>query len=55
MPILASFTNFCDFQKAVAIAFLGNSKFQTVNFEIHFFSFQLLKNFCLRPGKLNLG
>ena len=49
MPILARFTDFCDFydfRKAVATAFLGISKIPIVNFEIHSFSFHLLKNFC---------
>ena len=48
MPILARFTNFCDFhdfRKAVATAFLGISKLSTVSFEIHSF-FHLFKNLC---------
>ena len=47
MPVLASFTNFCDFHdfvKAVATAFLQISKIPTVDFEIN--SFNLFKNFC---------
>ena len=38
MPILARFTNFCDFhdfRKPVANAHLEISKIPTVNFEIH--------------------
>ena len=49
MPILARFTNFCDFhdfREAVATAFLGISKIVTVNFEIHSLSLYLFKNFC---------
>ena len=49
MPVLARFTDFCDFhdfRKAVATAFLGILKIPTVNFEIHSFSFYPLKNFC---------
>ena len=40
MPILARFTNFCDFhdfRKAIATTFLRISKTPTVNFEIHSF------------------
>ena len=49
MPVLARFTNFCDFhdfRKAVATAFVGISKIPMVNFEINSFSFHLFKNFC---------
>ena len=49
MPILARFTNFCDFhdfRKAVATAFLEVSKIPMVHFEIHSFSVHLFKNFC---------
>ena len=49
MAILARFMNFCDifyFRKVVATAVLGISKIQTVNFEIHSFSFYLFENFC---------
>ena len=48
MAILARFYEFLwgFFRKAVATAFLGISKIQTVNFEIHSFSFYLFTNFC---------
>ena len=48
MPILARFTNCCDFhafRKAIATAFLRISKIPRVNFEINS-SFYLFKNFC---------
>ena len=44
MPILARFTNFCDFRKAKATAYLEISEILTVNFEINSFSFYLFKN-----------
>ena len=43
---IQNFTNFCDFRKTVATAFLGISKPPMVNFEIHCYSFYLFKNFC---------
>ena len=49
MPILVRFMTFCDFydlQKAVATAFIGIFKIPMVNFEIHYLSFHLFKNFC---------
>ena len=49
MPILAIFTNFCDFYdfwKVVATALLGIAEIPTVNLEINSFSFDLFKNFC---------
>ena len=55
MPILARFTNFCDFydfRNTVATAFLGISKVPTVDVEIHSFSFYLF-SMCL--AKLYLG
>ena len=63
MPVQTRFTNFSDFHdfwKGVATAFLGTSKIPTVNFEIYSFSWHLLKvlfstdiNLCLK--KLNSG
>ena len=48
MPILARFTNFCDFhvfRKVVETAALGISKIPMVNFEIHSFSLHFFKIF----------
>ena len=61
MPILARFTNFCDFHEfwmAVATAFLGISKIPVIYFEINSlfvqkFLFSNDTNLC--PEKLNLG
>ena len=64
MPTLARFTtfyDFLDFQKAVATLFLGISKIPTLNFEIHYFSYYLFKNFnfpdryILYHEKINSG
>ena len=49
---LARFTNFCDFWKTVATAFLRTSKIPVVTVEIHSFSFYLLKNFCLSLSQI---
>ena len=49
MPILVRFihfSDFYDFHKAVATAFLEISKISTVNFAIHSLSCYLFKNFC---------
>ena len=49
MPVLARFTNFCDFhdfRETVATVFLGILKIPIVKFEIHSFSFYLFKNLC---------
>ena len=54
MPVLARFTNFCDFndfRKAVATAFLLIQKISTVNFEINSFCFYLFKNFVFQCHK----
>ena len=54
MPILARFTNFCDFhdfRKAVATAFLRISKIPTVNFEINSFSFLFVQEFLFSSDK----
>ena len=56
MPILARFTNFCDFhdfRKAVTTAFLGISKLQKVNFEINSFPFLFVRK-CLFSSDTNL-
>ena len=61
MPVLARFTNFCDFhgfRKAVATALLRISKIPPINFEINSYLFKKIlfstdANLCLK--KLNLS
>ena len=55
MPILARFTNFCDFhdfQKTVATVFLRILKIPNINVEIHSFVKYLFKNFYFQVTQI---
>ena len=55
MPILARFTNFCDFydiRKAVATSLLGIPKTSTVNFGEPLFFLLFVQNFCFPVTQL---